>query len=69
MEFYFSSMAVNVGATMSINAGGLAATGLRVNLRVHTATALSAELKLRGGKSAGLKLSLPHSKQEIFEAK
>ncbi|XP_077295548.1 apolipoprotein lipid transfer particle [Arctopsyche grandis] len=63
------SMALNVAATMSVSAGGLGDTGIRVNFRLHTSTALSAKLKLRSGTLASLNVSLPHSKQEIFEAK
>lgn len=62
-------MALNIAATMGVNGGGLGGTGIRVNFRLHTTTALSAKLKLRSAKLVSLQISLPHSKQEIFEAK
>ncbi|KAI5644619.1 lipoprotein amino terminal region domain-containing protein [Phthorimaea operculella] len=63
------SMAVNIAATMSVNAGGLATSGIRLNTRLYTATGVEAKLSVRGLKAIRLDLSLPIHKQEIFAAK
>ncbi|CAB3225976.1 unnamed protein product [Arctia plantaginis] len=63
------SVAVNVAATMSVDAGGLSASGIRVNWRLYTATAVEAKLAVRGLALVRLQLSLPIDKQEIFAAK
>ncbi|XP_075986269.1 apolipoprotein lipid transfer particle [Anticarsia gemmatalis] len=63
------SVAVNIAATMSVDAGGLSASGIRVNWRLYTATAVEAKLKVRGLAAVRLDLSLPTDKQEIFAAK
>lgn len=62
-------MAVNVAATMGVVAGKLSSTGIRLNMRLYTATAVEADFSLRGMKLLRLDLSLPRSKQEIFAAK
>ncbi|XP_028030625.1 uncharacterized protein LOC114243361 [Bombyx mandarina] len=63
------SVAVNVAATMSVVAGGLSSSGIRVNWRLYTATAVEARLSVRGLGLLRLHLSLPIDKQEIFAAK
>nr|XP_049706191.1 uncharacterized protein LOC110382727 isoform X1 [Helicoverpa armigera]XP_049706192.1 uncharacterized protein LOC110382727 isoform X2 [Helicoverpa armigera]XP_049706193.1 uncharacterized protein LOC110382727 isoform X3 [Helicoverpa armigera]XP_049706194.1 uncharacterized protein LOC110382727 isoform X4 [Helicoverpa armigera]XP_049706195.1 uncharacterized protein LOC110382727 isoform X5 [Helicoverpa armigera] len=63
------SVAVNIAATMSVDAGGLSSSGIRVNWRLYTATAVEAKLKIRQLAQLKLDLSLPIDKQEIFAAK
>ncbi|GBP16854.1 Apolipophorins [Eumeta japonica] len=63
------SVALNVAATMGVVAGTLSSTGIRLNMRLYTATAVEAKLKIRGLKLIHLDLSLPYPKQEIFGAK
>ncbi|KAJ8708722.1 hypothetical protein PYW08_010104 [Mythimna loreyi] len=63
------SVAVNIAATMSVDAGGLSSSGIRVNWRLYTATAVEAKLSIRGLAMLKLDLSLPIDKQEIFAAK
>ncbi|KAH9633240.1 hypothetical protein HF086_017932, partial [Spodoptera exigua] len=63
------SVAVNIAATMSVDAGGLSSSGIRVNWRLYTATAVEARLTVRGIALLKLDLSLPIDKQEIFAAK
>lgn len=63
------SVAINIAATMSVEAGGLSSSGLRVNWRLYTATAVEARLKVRGLALVHLDLALPTNKQEIFAAK
>ncbi|CAH1641791.1 unnamed protein product [Spodoptera littoralis] len=63
------SVAVNIAATMSVDAGGLSSSGIRVNWRLYTATAVEARLTVRGISLLKLDLSLPIDKQEIFAAK
>ncbi|XP_045454917.1 apolipophorins [Melitaea cinxia] len=63
------SVAVNIAATMSVSAGSLASSGIRLSSRLYTATALEAKLSIRGLGSVRLDLSLPRDKQEIFAAK
>ncbi|CAH0598289.1 unnamed protein product [Chrysodeixis includens] len=63
------SVAVNIAATMSVDAGGLSSSGIRVNWRLYTATAVEARLSIRGMALLRLDLSLPIDKQEIFAAK
>lgn len=62
-------MALNVAATMNVLGGGLGRTGVRVNMKLHTATAFAADVNIDQGKTASISISLPHSKQEIFEAR
>ncbi|CAH2241543.1 jg25523 [Pararge aegeria aegeria] len=63
------SVAVNIAATMSVSAGSLASSGIRLSSRLYTATSLAAKLSLRGLDEIKLDLSLPRDKQEIFAAK
>ncbi|XP_063394239.1 uncharacterized protein LOC134679271 [Cydia fagiglandana] len=63
------SVAVNIAATMSVNAGDLSSSGIRVNMRLYTATAVEAKLNIRGLGLVRLDLSLPSEKREIFAAK
>ncbi|XP_047539341.1 uncharacterized protein LOC125072709 [Vanessa atalanta] len=63
------SVAVNIAATMSVSAGSLASSGIRLSSRLYTATALEAKLSIRGLGLVRLDLSLPRDKQEIFAAK
>ncbi|CAH0714994.1 unnamed protein product, partial [Brenthis ino] len=63
------SVAVNIAATMSVSAGSLASSGIRLSSRLYTATALEAKLSVRGLGLLRLDLSLPRDKQEIFAAK
>ncbi|CAG9568621.1 unnamed protein product [Danaus chrysippus] len=63
------SVAVNIAATMSVSAGSLANSGVRLSSRLYTATALEAKLSIRGLGVIRLDLSLPREKQEIFAAK
>ncbi|VVC87834.1 unnamed protein product [Leptidea sinapis] len=63
------SVAVNIAATMSVSAGSLAVSGIRLSSRLYTATALEAKLSIRGLGMIKLDLSLPRDKQEIFAAK
>ena len=54
---------------MSVSAGSLASSGIRLSSRLYTATALEAKLSIRGIGLLRLDLSLPRDKQEIFAAK
>ncbi|XP_022117827.2 uncharacterized protein LOC110995124 [Pieris rapae] len=63
------SVAVNIAATMSVPAGSLALSGIRLSSRLYTATAVEAKLSVRGLGLLRLDLSLPRDKQEIFAAK
>nr|XP_034825791.1 apolipophorins [Maniola hyperantus] len=63
------SVAVNIAATMSVTAGALASSGIRLSSRLYTATSLAAKLSVRGLDELKLDLSLPRDKQEIFAAK
>lgn len=54
---------------MSVDGGGLSSSGIRVNWRLYTATAVEARLTVRGLNLVRLDLSLPIDKQEIFAAK
>lgn len=60
---------MNIAATMSVSAGSLANSGVRLSSRLYTATALEAKLSIRGLGVIRLDLSLPREKQEIFAAK
>ncbi|CAG9122172.1 unnamed protein product [Plutella xylostella] len=63
------SVALNIAATMGVIAGRLSSTGVRLNTRLYTATAVEIALTLRGFQMMKLDLSLPHSRQEIFAYK
>ncbi|XP_045507000.1 apolipophorins [Colias croceus] len=63
------SVAVNIAATMSVAAGSLASSGIRLSSRLYTATAVEVKLSVRGVGLLRLDLSLPRDKQEIFAAK
>ncbi|XP_068624199.1 uncharacterized protein Apoltp [Battus philenor] len=63
------SVAVNIAATMGVVASTLCSSGVRLNARLYTATAVEAKLSLRGLNLVRLDLSLPRDKQEIFAAK
>ncbi|CAK1547731.1 unnamed protein product [Leptosia nina] len=63
------SVAVNIAATMSVPAGSLALSGIRLSSRLYTATAVEAKLSIRSLGLLRLDLSLPRDKQEIFAAK